>query len=127
MKRFFIFSAMLLAMTLKAYAEPDYPPLILPGTDDYVMTPTNMHDIDRSITRCIYTYIPENGKIDFYCEGIGNAEFHLVDQNGYTIDYVKFNSNITHNITLQLPDTNGIYYIYLWSDTHQGQAAVIIE
>jgi hypothetical protein len=127
MKRFFIFAAMLLTLTLKANVEPDFPPLILPGTDDYVMTPTNMHDIDRSIARCIYTYIPESGTIDFYCDGIGNAEFYLVDQSGCTIDHVRFNSNMTHHITLQLPDSSGIYYINLWSDTHYGEAMLIIE
>ena len=90
MKRFFIFAAMLLSLTMGAFVLPDEPPLILPGTGDFVTTPTNMHDIDRSIPRCIYTYIPERGTIDFYCEGIGNADFYVVDQNGCTFEIELF-------------------------------------
>jgi hypothetical protein len=127
MKRFFIFAAMLLSLTMSAFVLPDEPPLILPGTEDFVTTPTNMHDIDRSIPRCIYTYIPERGTIDFYCEGIGNADFYVVDQNGCTFDYARLDSSLTNNISLRLPDAAGIYYIYLRSESRYGEAMIIIE
>ena len=127
MKRFFIFAAMLLSLTMGAFVLPDEPPLILPGTEDFVTTPTNMHDIDRSIPRCIYTYIPERGTIDFYCEGIGNADFYVVDQNGCTFDYARLDSSLTNNISLRLPDAAGIYYIYLRSESRYGEAMIIIE
>lgn len=127
MKRFFIFAAMLLTMTLGANVLPDEPPLILPGTEDFVTTPTNMHDIDRSAPRCIYTYIPERGTIDFYCYGIGDTEFYIVDQDGNTMNYAFMNSGLTNNITLRLPDTAGHYYIYLLSEYRYGEAMIIIE
>ena len=127
MKRFFIFTAMLLTMSMRANELRNDPPIILPGTEDYVTAPTNMHDIDRSIVRCIYTYIPGTGTIDFYCEGLGNAEFYLTDQNGWTLDYASFDSSTTHDISLSLPDTPGTYYIYLRSDSRYGEAMIIIE
>lgn len=127
MKRFFIFAAMLLTLTSGANVLPDEPPVILPGTDDYVTSPTNMHDIDRSVIRCIYTYIPGSGTIDFYCDGLGEAAFYIADQNGLTLDYVHFNSDADHNISLDLPDTPGIYYIYLTSESRYGEAMIIIE
>ena len=127
MKRFFIFAAMLLTLTSGASVPPDEPPVILPGTDDYVTGPTNMHDIDRSIVRCIYTYIPGSGTIDFYCDGFGDAAFYITDQNRLILDYVDFNSDSDHNISLNLPDTPGIYYIYLTSESRYGEAMIIIE
>ena len=118
---------MLLALTMHADVLPDEPPLILPGTEDFVTTPSNMHDIDRSVIRCIYTYIPERGTIDFYCEGIGDADFYVVDQNGCTLDHARLDSSMTNNITLRLPDTAGIYYICLRSESRYGEAMIIIE
>ena len=105
MKRFFIFAAMLMTLSSGATQLPDEPPLILPGVEDVVLTPTGMHDdIDRSITRCICQYEPAMHSLTFTCIGTGNCtEIFLADANGVTVDYPVWMPNMTpaHLLTYQ--------------------------
>jgi len=129
MKRFFIFAAMLLTMTLSADILPDEPPLILPGVEDVVLRPSGMHeDIDRSGARCICDYDAIMHSLDFICIDTGNnTELYLVDSNGEAVDFASLDSDYEANASLTIPAAAGTYYFYLRSESYCGEARIVVE
>lgn len=129
MKRFFIFAALLLTLSSGATQLPDEPPLILPGVEDVVLTPTGMHDdIDRNMTRCICEYVPAMHSLTFTCIGTGNCtEIFLADASGTTVDYACLDAEYDACTTLDVPGTAGTYYIYIRSGSHYGEARIAVE
>jgi len=129
MKRFFIFVAMLLTMTLNANVMSDQPPLILPGVEDVVLRPSGMHeDIDRSGARCICDYDPAMYSLSFICIDTGkNTELYLVNSYGETVDYAGLDTDYESNAVLSVPAAAGTYYIYLRSESYFGEARIVVE
>lgn len=81
MKRFFIFAAMLAALTLNAADLQDDPPLVLPDQNTIILVPSNMFDIDRSISSCGYTYDVSAGEIHIECYGTGQQTVLFLEDN----------------------------------------------
>ena len=101
MKRFFIFAALLLTLALKADELPDKPPLILPGLEDVILRPTDMHDIDRSSARCICNYDPSSATLDFICNGTGRyTEIYLTDSYGNIMDVAAGDASQSTELSL---------------------------
>lgn len=123
MKRFFIFAAMLLSMTVNAGNLQDDPPLITPSPEQIVLIPQDMFDIDRSIAICEYTYNILAGKVYINCIGTGNrTELYLTDQNGTLLDMTEINSATTQNAMLEADLSAGTYRIVLNSEKYYGEA-----
>jgi hypothetical protein len=59
MKRFFIFAAMLLTLTVYAGTSDEDPPLITPAVEQIILVPQDMYDIDRTIASCRYSFSVE--------------------------------------------------------------------
>lgn len=128
MKRFFIFAAMLLTLALKADVLPDEPPLILPGLEDVILTPTNMNDIERSSARCICEYDPSINLLEFLCYGTGRyTEITLTDGYSNIMDVDSGNGEQTAGLSLRIPQQPGTYYIHLRSELYYGEARIIVE
>lgn len=123
MKRFFIFAAMLLSMTVNAGNLQDDPPLITPSPEQIVLIPQDMFDIDRSIAICEYTYSILGGKVYINCIGTGNrTELYLTDQNGTLLDMTEINSATTQDAMLEADLSAGTYRIVLNSEKYYGEA-----
>lgn len=128
MKRFFIFAALLLTLALKADELPDKPPLILPGLEDVILRPTDMHDIDRSSARCICNYDPSSATLDFICNGTGRyTEIYLTDSYGNIMDVAAGDASQSTELSLRIPQQPGTYYIHLRSELYYGEARIIVE
>lgn len=129
MKRFFIFAAMLLTMTLNANVLSSEPPLILPGIEDVILRPTDMHDeIERSGARCICEYDPAFQSLNFICMRTGrDTEIFLTDANGITVDYALLDAVTDNSASLSTPAAAGTYYIYLRSESYYGEARIVVE
>lgn len=128
MKRFFIFAAMLLTMTVNAGNLQDDPPLVLPSPESIVLTPQDMFDIDRSVAICRYTYDITTGTVYIICHGTGcNTGLYLVDQTGCVIDTTTINSEMTQNAVLYSSFTPGIYRIIIDSEKYHGESTFTIN
>lgn len=128
MKRFFIFAAMLAALTLRAADTQDDPPLILPDPETIILVPNDMFDIDRSIPTCEYTYDISKGIVYVSCHGTGqNTLLFLEDQTGMVLDMVETDAFISPNVTLHAPLSAGTYRIVLHSEKYSGEDYFIIR
>ncbi len=122
MKRFFIFAAMLAALTLRAADTQDDPPVVLPSPESIILIPQDMFDIDRSLALCEYTYDIVNGAVYVTCHGTGcQTELYLLDNTGRVIDMTTVDSEITQDATLYSSLTPGTYRIVLDSEKYHGE------
>lgn len=126
MKRFFIFAAMLLTTTAYAGTLNEEPPLIKPSTEQIVLVPQDMYDIDRSIATCRYTILQD--VISISCIGTGSVtELYLVDSNGYILQYTSIDPDTTPVTTFDKPEIPGVYYLVLNSARYYGEGIIRIE
>ena len=122
MKRFFIFAAMLLTMTVNAGNLQDDPPLITPSPEQIVLTPQDMFDIDRSIAICEYTYDISTGNIYVSCVGTGShTVLYLTDQSGMVLDMTEIDSQIVQIAILNSNLSAGTYKIIINSEKYFGE------
>lgn len=71
-------------------------------------------------------YLPEQSKIELYHDGIGDAEVYILDamnqslsqESVYSDDFVDY---------ISVPDTPGIYYLIISSDTYYGEATFTVQ
>lgn len=128
MKRFFIFAAMLMTLTVNAVTLSEDPPIIKPAAEQIVLVPQGMYDIDRSIPSCEYTLYPHSNSICISCSGTGSpTELYLTDSNGSIMEYASINPDMTPVVTFEMPETPGIYYIILNSRFYYGEGSLRIE
>ena len=128
MKRFFIFAAMLLGISMIAKGSIDIPPPVTPGPDRIVIQPDGLYDKDRSMVICEFLCCPETGTIDVFCCGTGNeTRLFLIDSNGMIVDYAELDSDFTQNVSLVLPQQPGSYMLILDSERYYGEGSFIIE
>ncbi|MBQ8809798.1 MAG: hypothetical protein IJZ69_05640 [Bacteroidales bacterium] len=128
MKRFFIFAAMLAALTLRAADTQDDPPVVLPSPESIILIPQDMFDIDRSLALCEYTCDIVNGAVYVTCHGTGSqTELYLLDNTGRVIDMTTVDSEITQDATLYSSLTPGTYRIVLDSEKYHGEDTFTIR
>lgn len=128
MKRFFIFAAMLAALTLRAADTQDDPPVVLPSPESIILIPQDMFDIDRSLVLCEYTYDIVNGAVYVTCHGTGSqTELYLLDNTGRVIDMTTIDSEIAQDATLYSSLTPGTYRIVLDSEKYHGEDTFTIR
>lgn len=125
MKRFFIFAAMLLTLTVYAGTSDEDPPLITPAVEQIILVPQDMYDIDRTIASCRYS-VSEDW-ISIFCFGTGSeTNLYLVDDNGRILQCTCIDPANTPVITFDKPVTDGIYYIVLDSGRYYGEGRILI-
>jgi hypothetical protein len=129
MKRFFIFAAMLLNMTVYAGTITEDPHKILPGEPEkIVLVPQDLYDIDRSIVLCEYICQYNYGVININCYGTGTRTvISVVDEYGNSYDQTMIDTNICNHATLDLPEEAGYYMIILNSELYHGESVIRIE
>lgn len=128
MKRFFIFAAMLLTMTVNSMALTDEPPKIKPPAENIVLVPQGMYDIDRSIAICEYTVCTQSKSIYISCFGTGSdTELYLVSSTGSIVEYEAVDADNAASVIFELPQSPGIYYIVLESGSYYGEGRMVIE
>ena len=128
MKRFFIFAAMLLGISMTAKGSIDIPPPVTPSPERIVLQPDDLFDKDRSLAICEFLCCPETGTIEVFCCGTGNStELFLVDSWGRVVDYAELDSDLTENVTLDLPQQPGSYTLILDSEKYYGVGSFTIE
>ncbi len=126
MKRFFIFAAMLLTLTVYAGTLNEDPPLIKPAAEQIVLVPKGMYDIDRSIATCGYILLQET--VEISCFGTGcETEIYLTDSNGCVLQYASIDPDMIPVITFDKPGTSGTYYLVLNSARYYGEGIIMIE
>ena len=126
MKRFFIFAAMLLTLTVYAGTLNEDPPLIKPAAEQIVLIPKGMYDIDRSIATCRYTLLQET--IEISCSGTGSTtELYLTDSKGCVLQYATVDPEIIPVVTFDKPEISGTYYLVLDSGRYYGEGMIMIE
>ena len=128
MKRFFIFAAMLLAMTSNAVNLSDNPPIVHPKVDHIILTPRDMMDKDRSMAICEYWYDSSANCFELLCYDTGhNTELYLLDQDGQLVDYYTLDSDIASNAILEVPSDDNTYKIILISEKYYGEASIDVR
>lgn len=128
MKQILIFAALLLTTGLSVKGINDNPPLVKPEADQIVLVPQDMHDIDRSIVYCCYTYHRDERMISITCIGTGNdTELMLTDSKGNIVAYAAVMPEINPCTSLDVPDTDGTYILILESDTYYGEGIIIAD
>ena len=109
MKRFFIFAAMLISLTVKGMADPDGPQPVRPSTDQIILIPQGMFDPERTITLCRYDFDANPGTVELTCYGTGNhTELYIMTPDGLIIEA-------------------GTYYLILNSERYFGSVEIIME
>jgi hypothetical protein len=128
MKRFFIFAAMLISLTVKGMADPDGPQPVRPSTDQIILIPQGMFDPERTITLCRYDFDANPGTVELTCYGTGNhTELYIMTPDGLIIDQTLIDTDIMQNATLLLPTEAGTYYLILNSERYFGSVEIIME
>lgn len=91
------------------------------------VTKRNKTKKDRSVSIYVAAYyLPEQSKIELYHDGIGDAEVYILDtmnqslsqESVYADDFVDY---------ISVPDTPGIYYLIISSDTYYGEATFTVQ
>ncbi len=129
MKRFFIFAAMLLTMTVNAVNLSDNPPFIFPGDPEkLVLVPQDFYDIDRSIVLCEYVCNYNIGMVSISCYGTGRSTtLSIVDEYGNIYDQTTIDTDFDNYAILNLPQGAGYYKITLNSELYYGESTIRIE
>lgn len=81
---------------------------------------------DRNIILVDAYFLSEQSKIELYHDGIGDAEVYILDamnqslsqESVYADDFVDY---------ISVPDTPGIYYLIISSDTYYGEATFTVQ
>lgn len=128
MKRLIIFAAMLLTMNvLNAETVREDPPPVKPEAEQVILILKDVHDIDRSIPYCGFTWHENEGYISVTCHGTGNpTELALVDNRGNIVDLQITDPYFNPQVVLEVPDAPGVYTIVLNSVSYYGEGCVTV-
>lgn len=128
MKRFSIFAALLLTLSINAAAaEPD-PPVVKPSADRIVNIPQDMFKPERTISYCDYEYLSNSLLISLTCYGTGSeTSVSIIGTDGEIIDSACIDSDVTTPVFLDVPQKKGFYYIIVSSDSFYGECRISIE
>lgn len=127
MKHLFIFAALLLSLNINANELQDDPPIVKPEAEQIVLVPQDMHDIDRSIAYCGYTYHSDMDMISITCHGTGSPTVLTVfDMNGIPVNQMTIYPDIEPHAMMMLSG-NGTYTLVLESFRYYGEGTIIAE
>lgn len=129
MKRLIIFAAMLLTMNvINAETVREDPPPVKPEAEQIVLILKDMHDIDRSIPYCGFTWNENEGHLSVTCHGTGNpTELLLVDNRGNIVDMLVTDPSRYPQVILGVPDAPGVYTIVLNSASYYGEGYITVN
>lgn len=128
MKHFFIFAAMLLTLNINAYNLEDDPPIVKPEAEQIILIPQDMHDIDRSIAYCGYTYYSDMNMISVTCHRTGSPTvLTLFDGQGNIVDRITLLPEIDPQTTFILDGTENTYILTVESFRYYGEGIIIAE
>lgn len=127
MKHLFIFAALLLSININANALQDDPPIVKPEAEQIVLVPQDMHDIDRSIPYCGYTYYRDIKMLSITCHGTGSPTMlKLFDTNGRIVNQTMIHPDIEQQTGFMIPD-NGTYVLVIESFRYYGEGIIIAD
>ena len=127
MKHLFLFAALLFTTNINANDFADDPPIVKPEAEQIILVPQDMHDIDRSIAYCGYTYDSNSSTLSITCHGTGSPTMlKLSDMNGNIVNQMVIQPDIEAQATFMIPG-NGTYILTLESFRYYGEGIIIAD
>lgn len=127
MKHLFLFAALLFTTNINANDLADDPPIVKPEAEQIILVPQDMHDIDRSIAYCGYTYDSNSSTLSITCHGTGSPTMlKLSDMNGNIVNHMVIQPDIEGQATFMIPG-NGTYILTLESFRYYGEGIIIAD
>lgn len=125
MKHLFLFAALLFTTNINANDLADDPPIVKPEAEQIILVPQDMHDIDRSIAYCGYTYDGNSNTLSITCHGTGSPTMlKLSDMNGNIVNHMVIQPDIEAQATFMIPG-KGTYSLILESFRYYGEGIII--
>lgn len=125
MKHLFLFAALLFTLNANADDLQDDPPIVKPEAEQIILVPQDMHDIDRSIAYCGYTYDSNSSTLCITCHGTGSPTMlKLSDMNGSIVNHMVIQPDIEGQATFMIPG-KGTYILILESFRYYGEGIII--
>ena len=125
MKHLFLFAALLFTLNANADDLQDDPPIVKPEAEQIILVPQDMHDIDRSIAYCGYTYDSNSSTLSITCHGTGSPTMlKLSDMNGNIVNHMVIQPDIEGQATFMIPG-KGTYILTLESFRYYGEGIII--
>ena len=127
MKHLFLFAALLFTLNANADNLQDDPPIVKPEAEQIILVPQDMHDIDRSIAYCGYTYDSNSSTLSITCHGTGSPTMlKLSDMNGNIVNHMVIQPDIEGQATFMIPG-KGTYILILESFRYYGEGIIIAD
>ena len=125
MKHLFLFAALLFTLNANADDLQDDPPIVKPEAEQIILVPQDMHDIDRSIAHCGYTYDSNSSTLSITCHGTGSPTMlKLSDMNGNIVNHMVIQPDIEGQATFMIHG-KGTYILTLESFRYYGEGIII--
>lgn len=125
MKHLFLFAALLFTTNINANDFADDPPIVKPEAEQIILVPQDMHDIDRSIAYCGYTYDSNSKTLSITCHGTGcPTMLKLFDMNGSIVNQTILQPDSDDQASFMIP-IKGTYILTLESFRYYGEGIII--
>lgn len=127
MKHLFLFAALLFTMNVNANDLQDDPPIVKPEAEQIILVPQDMHDIDRSIAYCGYTYHSNTNMLSVTCHGTGSPTMLILsDMNGCIVNHTVIQPETEDQATFMIPG-KGTYILRIESFRYYGEGIIIAD